>query len=116
MRVSAPGFDVQVRHRVTLDVGSAQLLNITMVVGSVTQEVTVSDVASTVDTTSSQITNLVGVKNMRDLPLNGRSWTDLAVLSPGVTAIQTQPPVTASDRPKRGLGGQLSINGGRPQY
>jgi hypothetical protein len=115
VRVSAPGFDVQVRHRVTLDVGSAQLLNITMVVGSVTQEVTVSDVASTVDTTSSQITNLVGGKNMRDLPLNGRSWTDLAVLSPGVTAIQTQPPVTASDRPKRGLGGQLSINGGRPQ-
>lgn len=115
VRVSAKGFGVQIRRGITLDVGSAQLLNIAMGVGNVSQEVTVSDVASTVDTTSSQVSNLVGGKTIRELPLNGRSWTDLAVLSPGVTAIQTQPPVTASDRPKRGLGGQLSINGGRPQ-
>jgi hypothetical protein len=115
VHVSAHGFGVQIRRGITLDVGSAQLLNISMGVGIVSQEVTVSDVAATVDTTSSQVSNLVGGKTIRELPLNGRSWTDLAVLSPGVTAIQTQPPVTASDRPKRGLGGQLSINGGRPQ-
>src|SRR5258708_12403297 len=59
--------------------------------------------------------DVVEGKNVRELSLNGRSWTDLAALTTGVTVIQTQPPVTASDRPKRGLGAQLSICGGRPQ-
>jgi hypothetical protein len=50
------------------------------------------------------------------LPLNGRSWTDLAALQPGVDTIQTQPSfATGADRGNRGFGQQLTISGARPQ-
>ena len=53
---------------------------------------------------------------VRELPLNGRSWTDLAALQPGVDTIQTQPTfATGSDRGNRGFGQQLTISGARPQ-
>ncbi|MGZ5529681.1 MAG: TonB-dependent receptor domain-containing protein, partial [Limisphaerales bacterium] len=48
--------------------------------------------------------------------LNGRSWTDLAELQPGVSTIQTQPTFAAgTDRGNRGFGQQLTISGARPQ-
>src|SRR3979411_1544488 len=113
--VSQESFATEIRTGITLDVGSDQLLNITLRVGTLKQEVAVSDIAAGVDLTTSTLNAVVDGKNVRELPLNGRSWTDLAALTTGVTVIQTQPPVSASDRPKRGLGAQLSISGGRPQ-
>jgi Carboxypeptidase regulatory-like domain/TonB-dependent Receptor Plug Domain len=115
VKISQTGFSTEVRTGITLDVGSDQILNVTVKVGSLSQEVAVSDTVQSVDLTSSTLNDVVEGKNVRELPLNGRSWTDLASLTTGVTVIQTQPPVSASDRPKRGLGGQLSISGGRPQ-
>jgi hypothetical protein len=115
IKVSNPGFSSEVRTGIILDVGSDQVLNITLKVGGISEEVVVSDIVQGVDLTSSALNDVVNGKNVRELPLNGRSWTDLAALTTGVTVIQTQPPVSASDRPKRGLGGQLSISGGRPQ-
>ena len=50
-----------------------------------------------------------------ELPLNGRSWTDFAILQPGVHLSQDQPPIKAGDRVKRGLGLELTISGARPQ-
>src|SRR6202011_3045601 len=52
---------------------------------------------------------------IEQIPLNGRSWTDLANFQPGVHFVQDQPPISAPDRVKRGLGLQLTISGGRPQ-
>ncbi|MBB5343711.1 TonB-dependent receptor [Tunturibacter empetritectus] len=115
IKVSAPGFAGETRKGVVLTVGEASLINFALKVGSITQEVVVTESPASVDVTSSQLSNAVSGHEMRELPLNGRSWTDLASLSPGVTVIQTQPPVSAPDRMKRGLGGQLSIAGGRPQ-
>jgi hypothetical protein len=113
--VSQANFSTEVRTGITLDVGSDQLLNIVLKVGSLMEEISVNDIAAGVDLTTSTLNAVVDGKNVRELPLNGRSWTDLAALTTGVTVIQTQAPVSSSDRPKRGLGGQLSISGGRPQ-
>jgi Carboxypeptidase regulatory-like domain/TonB-dependent Receptor Plug Domain/TonB dependent receptor len=115
VKISSPGFSTEVRTGLVLDVGSDQVMNVSLKVGSATQQVDVNDIAAGVDLTTSTLNDVVDGKNVRDLPLNGRSWTDLAALTTGVTVIQTQPPVSASDRPKRGLGAQLSISGGRPQ-
>jgi hypothetical protein len=50
------------------------------------------------------------------LPLNGRSWTDLATLQPGVSAITTQTDFSVGgDRGNRGFGNQISIAGARPE-
>jgi hypothetical protein len=59
---------------------------------------------------------VVNATTVRELPLNGRSWTDLATLQPGVNRIQTQPDFSAgTDRGNRGFGQQLTISGARPQ-
>src|SRR6202022_4477924 len=72
--------------------------------------------APAVQLASSSISAVVNSTTVRELPLNGRSWTDLASLQPGVDAIQTQASFTSgADRGNRGFGAQLSISGARPQ-
>src|SRR6202008_1268088 len=85
-------------------------------VGTVANTVQVTTEAPAVQVTSSEISATVNATTVRELPLNGRSWTDLAALQPGVDTIQTQPSfATGSDRGNRGFGQQLTISGARPQ-
>ncbi len=114
--VTAQGFSTQARTGVTLTVGAEQSLDITMKVGQITQTINVAGEAPTVQLTSSDISAVVTSTTVRELPLNGRSWTDLATLQPGVNAIQTQVSFAAGDaRGNKGFGAQLTISGGRPQ-
>jgi hypothetical protein len=58
----------------------------------------------------------VNSTTVQELPLNGRSWTDLANLQPGVASIETQASfASGADRGTRGFGAQISISGARPQ-
>jgi hypothetical protein len=113
---SAQGFTTQVRTGITLTVGGEQVLNLTMHVGKMTELVHVAGEAPNVQLTSSAIGDVVNATTVRELPLNGRSWTDLTTLQPGVDAIQTQPTfAVGSDRGNRGFGAQVTIDGARPQ-
>jgi hypothetical protein len=113
---SATGFATLVRTGITLTVGAQQVLNLTLQVGTVSQQIEVVGEAPTVELASSSITAEVNSVTVRELPLNGRSWTDLATLQPGVNAIQTQVNFTAgADRGNRGFGSQMTISGARPQ-
>ncbi|MGH9356448.1 MAG: carboxypeptidase regulatory-like domain-containing protein, partial [Terriglobia bacterium] len=115
--VSAPGFSTQVRSGIVLTVGGQQVLNVSMQVGKVTNLIQVTGAAPTVQLSSSTISNVVNSTTVRNLPLNGRSWTDLTLLSPGVDTITTQPSFNiGSDRGNRGYGSQVSISGVRPQF
>src|ERR1700732_2950594 len=114
--VTAPGFSTEVRSGLTLTVGAQQLLNITMKVGQVSEKVQVTGEAPVVQLATSSISAVVNSTTVRELPLNGRSWTDLATLQPGVDAIQTQVSFAIGAlRGNRGFGAQLSISGARPQ-
>src|SRR6266853_5522881 len=113
--VTAPGFSTAVRTNITLTVGAQQVLDFTMQVGQVSQTVEVTEEAPTVDLASSTISGSVDQRSVVELPLNGRSWSDLATLQPGVASIKTLPSVTNPDRIGRGLGNQLTITGARPQ-
>jgi hypothetical protein len=113
--VSAKGFSTLVRKGITLNVGQELVLNLTLQVGSVSEQVTVTAEAPTVNLANATLGGLVNQRTVEELPLNGRSWTDLAVLQPGVHQSQNQPPINAGDRVKRGLGLELTISGARPQ-
>ena len=111
IRVSATGFSTQVQRDVTLTVGGQQILDFTMRVGQVSQTVEVTTEAPTVELTSSELGATVNSTTVRELPLNGRSWTDLATLQAGVVAATSHAKVDVN----RGYGTQLSISGARPQ-
>src|SRR6202035_2456166 len=111
VRVSATGFSTRLQKGITLTVGLEQVLDFTMQVGQITQTVEVTTEAPTVELTSSELGATVSSTTVRELPLNGRSWTDLANLQPGVVAATSHPKVDVN----RGFGSQLSISGARPQ-
>ncbi len=113
--VSAPGFETQVRKNVTLTVGQDLVLNMTLQVGNTSQQIEVSAEAPTVDLANATVGGLVNETTVEALPLNGRSWSDLAILTPGVHTVGNQPNISSTDRTKRGMGLELSIAGGRPQ-
>jgi len=115
--VSAKGFTTEARKGITLTVGAQQVFNLTLHVGAAARTVVeVTTEAPAVQLASSDISAVVTANTVRELPLNGRSWTDLAALQPGVDTIQTQPTfATGADRGNRGFGQQLTISGARPQ-
>jgi hypothetical protein len=114
--VSATGFNTEIKKGITINVGSQPVFNLALQIGTVANRVEVSTEAPVVQLTSSEISATVSATTVRELPLNGRSWTDLAALQPGVSTIQTQPSfATGADRGNRGFGQQLTISGARPQ-
>jgi len=116
VKFSAPGFSSEVRKNIEVTVGGSVALDQSLRVGSITETVIVQSEVPAVQTSSSDISAVVNATTVRELPLNGRSWTDLAQLQAGVSAIHTQPDFSAgTDRGNRGFGQQLTISGARPQ-
>ncbi len=114
--ISAKGFDTETKSAIRISVGSQQVFDLVLRIGTVSHKVEVSTDAPAIQTTSSEISATVNATTVRELPLNGRSWTDLAALQPGVDTIQTQPTfAVGADRGNRGFGQQLTISGARPQ-
>src|ERR1700730_6218216 len=114
--VTAPGFSTEVQTGITLTVGVQQLLNMTMKVGQVSEKVQVTGDAPAVQLASSAISGVVSQNAVVDLPLNGRDWTSLATLQPGVDSLGSiQMNTAGSQRARRGYGVQLAISGARPQ-
>jgi len=113
---TAPGFRTEARKGLTLTVGASVVADLTLQIGTAIETVQVQTDVPDVQLASSDISAVVNATTVRELPLNGRSWTDLATLQPGVNRIQTQPDFSAgTDRGNRGFGQQLTISGARPQ-
>jgi hypothetical protein len=112
---SAPGFSTAVQNGVVLTVGAQQLLNVKMKIGQVSEKIEVTDAAPSVDLATSAVGGFVGQQAVAQLPLNGRDWTQLATLQPGVDSVGSIQANTGSpDRARRGYGVQMSISGTRP--
>jgi hypothetical protein len=115
MTTTAPGFTTEVRRGITLTVGAQQVLNFTLRVGQVTEKVQVTGEAPAVQLASSSISAVVGANSVVELPLNGRDWTQLAALQPGVNRILTQQSNVGGSLAQRGYGQEMTISGTRPQ-
>ncbi|MGH9524250.1 MAG: TonB-dependent receptor domain-containing protein, partial [Terriglobales bacterium] len=114
--ISAPGFTTYVQT-VDLNVGSTEQINAKLAVGSTSEKVVVEGAPPDVDLSSSTVKATVEARTIRELPLNGRDWTMLAALEPGVHTIdsQTVNAVGNTGRINRGWGTQLTVGGARPQ-
>ena len=112
---SAPGFSTQVHSGITLAVGASVELNISLQVGAVSSNVQVTGSAPAVQLGTSLLSAEVSSTTLRELPLNGRDWTLLATLQPGVIAIRTQAIANSTaNRGNRGFGNELSDSGHTP--
>src|SRR5712692_4076480 len=84
LRIEKTGFITATQRGVILEVAQELVVNLTLQVGAVTQEVEVSGEAPLVNTTSSALGSTVNEHRMSDLPLNGRNYVDLTLIQPGV--------------------------------
>ncbi len=114
--VTATGFSTAVQSNLSLAVGQQQQLNFALKVGNTTTTVQVTEAAPQIDLTSSALSGQVESQTVRELPLNGRDWTSLAVLQPGVKTIETQMSYSTSARGNRGFGGELTVSGQRSTF
>jgi hypothetical protein len=112
VKVMAKGFNTAA-STVTLAVGAQQQVNIPMKVGETSQTVEVTEVAPQIDLMSSTLTGQVESQTVLELPLNGRDWTSLATLHPGVNLIENQMDYATSSRGNRGFGAELTVSGQR---
>ena len=111
--VTAPGFSAVEDKDVVVQVGSQLVGDYTLAVGNVSERVEVRADRVAVELGSATLSNVVNGKTVRELPLNGRDWTQLAVLEPGVHTIDAQQTSGTSLRATRGFGTQITIGGNR---
>ena len=86
LRAELTSFKPHVRRDLLLTISQALVVNITLEVGGLSEEVTVAGDTPLVNTSSGELSFLVGSEAIDQLPLNGRNYTDLALLQPGVLA------------------------------
>ncbi|HEY1501858.1 MAG TPA: TonB-dependent receptor [Acidobacteriaceae bacterium] len=117
--VTATGFSSLTQTGIVLAVGEQRELNFTLKVGQVTEKVEVVGNLAHVQLETSSLDNLVSAATVVELPLNGRDWTQLAALQPGVSSLQTQvaggSQSPGAHRGNRGNGSQVTVSGTRPQ-
>ncbi len=105
----------------TLQVSQTQSLEVKLTAGAAATEVEVTDAAPIVDLATSSTGEVIAGRQVTELPLNGRNFTQLALLTPGVTrgnygnAAQGVAGNAETFRNNQSGGGSLSSNGVRPQ-
>ena len=103
------GFQTMVRSGITLTVGQEALVNVQMALGNVAESITVDAAAPLVETTTGTISHVVSEQQLGSLPLNGRDFSQLALLQPGV--VMSRSSVQTSNV---GQGIKISVAGSRP--
>jgi hypothetical protein len=109
VRAEKKGFRTAIRNGVNLAVGQEAVVNLRLDVGDLSQEVNVTEEIPVVNTTTSSVSGLVGEREVKDLPLNGRSFDNLMTLNPGVINYGLKSANTSTSN-----GNTFSVAGRRP--
>jgi hypothetical protein len=111
------GFKTSVRGPIVLTVGETAVVHLVLAVGQVSETVEVAADVSTVETSSSAVGWLVGQEQVRELPLNGRNFIQLTLLTPGIQPVPQENTEGAATLVPFGFGSpqRFSVAGGRPQ-
>jgi hypothetical protein len=116
VEVSATGFKTFKESGLVVDANSALRVDVTLQIGQAAEHIEVRSDAVQVETQSTQTGEVIEEKKIQAVPLNGRAYTDLLALQPGVvpSAYGSQAPDTNDRSPSGGLNpGNQSVNGQR---
>ncbi len=114
IRGRKPGFREEVRTGVHLVVGQSATVDLTLAVGESSQEIDVTGDAPLVGVTTANVSGLVGEQQIKDLPLNGRSYDELLTLNPGVVNF-TWEKTGGIGVSNSTVGNNFAVEGNRPQ-
>jgi Carboxypeptidase regulatory-like domain len=112
--VTHEGFAPQTRTGISLTVGQAVRIDLTVRLGNVSEEVTVTDTPSSVNLSTQQISGLVDERQVKDLPLNGRSYDQLITLNPATVNYTAQRSGSVGTS-NSSVGSMFAVSGRRPQ-
>jgi hypothetical protein len=112
--VSREGFAPYSQTGIAVNVGDAVRADIVLTVGAVAQEVTVSETQAAVNATTQQTSGLVNERQVKELPLNGRSYDQLLTLNPA-TVNYTAQRAGSVGTSNSSVGSMFVVSGRRPQ-
>ncbi|HYZ87590.1 MAG TPA: TonB-dependent receptor, partial [Bryobacteraceae bacterium] len=107
VEVQAPGFRRERRTGILIQIGQQARVDVTLAVGDVQQTVEVTSAAPLLQTENATLGGVVSQERIVNLPLNGRSFTQLAALTPGVRAVDPSQFTASTD------GSRIIANGAR---
>ena len=108
------GFSSQVRTGINLAVGQRSVVDLTLPVGELKQIMTVEEAPSTVTLSTQQTSGLVNERQVKDLPLNGRSYDELMALNPSVVNYTSERSGGVGTS-NSSMGNMFAVSGRRPQ-
>ena len=98
VKASAPGFASQIRNDVAIDIQSRPSVDFELKIGDAAQTIEVEAGTPLLETQTADVGGVVAERPIRDLPLNGRRYADLALLEPGIQKNYTNGNNQAPDR------------------
>jgi hypothetical protein len=114
VEIQAPGFTEAVSENLNLSVGEAHILNVQLGVASAksTVEVNGNSAVTEINTENAEVSGTITGKEVQGIQLNGRNFSQLIALAPGVSN------QTGQDEARVGMAGSVSysVNGGRTEY
>ena len=113
LAVEHAGFSKATTTDVTVNVGARQRVDFAMQVGAVTESVEVTSVAAALETDSSEHGQVINTAAVTELPLNGRNYADLALLSTNAVKSPISATFSPSGTPREGA---FNVNGMRSTY
>jgi len=111
---SAEGFNGQSRSGIPLSVGQSQNVNLALAVSGVAETITVHDAPPIVNISTQQTSGLVDSRQVKELPLNGRSYDQLVTLNPGTVNYTAQRSGSVGTS-NSSVGNMFAVSGRRPQ-
>lgn len=114
LSVGKPGFEDELRAGVRLVLGQEAVVNFRLQLTTVQSEVRVVDDARIVSTTTRDISGLVSERQIKELPLNGRSFDLLLPLNPGIVNF-TSMKTGGTGISNSTTGNNFTVSGNRPQ-
>ncbi|MGC2465961.1 MAG: carboxypeptidase regulatory-like domain-containing protein [Candidatus Acidiferrum sp.] len=114
VRVSKAGFAEQVQSAIHLAVGQEAEVDLTLRLLQVKQQVTVKEDAPIVNTATGEVSGLVGERQVKELPLNGRSYDLLLPLNPGIVNFTSQK-TGGTGISNSTTANNFAVSGNRPQ-